>query len=270
MHKFDITLLVLSRPSSLASIQLMRLFEHFTAIGLNCKVSTAAFEVSGARPMLRPHVIVVDGTDNETQDSCAIASALRDERGAFVVLLLDNEERSFEAFSPPLNVDLCFSIRTNHVLMAEEILAALYDGPAYVDEDDVESHRRQPPSPSSNPYRKSFWGFKDDGRTLVAPTGEAVALTRVERKLMRRFLKSPSKVITSKEFDDSSLYPGHGLNGQSLRSVVASLRRKFREAGTSVPIYSYQGEGYFFRGGRFIRRKLLRINDHGASRHLFQ
>ncbi|MCQ9615391.1 helix-turn-helix domain-containing protein [Paenalcaligenes niemegkensis] len=270
MYKLDITLMVLSQPASPASIKLMRLFYYFSGIGLNCRISTSPSELFSSRPFRRKHVVIVDGTDPSVYDVYTIASSLRTDHLSFVVLLLNDDEYSTESSGSFLDVDLCLSIRIHQLLIAEKIVAAMcgeyqqyelpsadiqHGQPALLPELpsnpilDISQERKvtSQVSPALKQQKHEAWSLKNQGWELVAPTGRVIVLARAERKLMHGFITSPWGLVTFQDFDgwQSEL---HKPYSESLAGVVANLRRKFRTSGTSVPIYSRRGVGYFFKG----------------------
>lgn len=127
MYAFDITLMVLSQPSSPASIKMLGLFGYFSSMGLNCKVSTCPLDFYRAGSLRRRHVVVIDGTDSVVNDIHTMTSHLSADRFSSIVLLLDESIYGAERSDLPLEVHQCFSIHISRERLAEIIVTAAHD-----------------------------------------------------------------------------------------------------------------------------------------------
>ena len=97
----------------------------------------------------------------------------------------------------------------------------------------------------TTPETEARWRLQDAGWSLLCPNGDAVALTRTERRVIERLLSTPGRLVTRAELVDA-LTDGD-FDPHRLDSLVYRLRRKVADGcGATLPLVSIHGEGYMF------------------------
>jgi two-component system response regulator BaeR len=100
--------------------------------------------------------------------------------------------------------------------------------------------RAQPSAPGAEPTL-----HLDDGRFEVRVHGQALALTPVEFRLLRKLVAQPGRVFSRAQLIDA-LYVDHRVaSDRTVDSHVKNLRRKLADCGAD-PIASVYGVGYRF------------------------
>jgi two-component system response regulator BaeR len=85
----------------------------------------------------------------------------------------------------------------------------------------------------------------DADRFEVRVDGNALALTPVEFRLLRRLMEKPGKVYSRDQLLDASYDDHRVVSDRTVDSHIRNLRRKFAEAGLD-PIASVYGVGFRF------------------------
>ncbi|KAG1437169.1 hypothetical protein G6F57_020362 [Rhizopus arrhizus] len=93
------------------------------------------------------------------------------------------------------------------------------------------------------------WELRDQGWTLVAPSGAAISLSANERLIVRSLLEVAGRAVGRSELGDELRVEGGGVRSRGSRSIdviVSRLRRKAELAGVMLPIRTVYGSGYLF------------------------
>ncbi|WMD19282.1 response regulator transcription factor [Achromobacter seleniivolatilans] len=93
------------------------------------------------------------------------------------------------------------------------------------------------------------WELRDQGWTLVAPSGAAISLSANERLIVRSLLEVAGRAVGRSELGDELRVEGGGVRSSGSRSIdviVSRLRRKAELAGVMLPIRTVYGSGYLF------------------------
>ena len=93
------------------------------------------------------------------------------------------------------------------------------------------------------------WELRDQGWTLVAPSGTAISLSANERLIVRSLLEVAGRAVGRNELGDELRVEGGGARSSGSRSIdviVSRLRRKAELAGVMLPIRTVYGSGYLF------------------------
>jgi len=93
------------------------------------------------------------------------------------------------------------------------------------------------------------WELRDQGWTLVAPTGVTLSLSANERLIVRALLNVAGKAVGRDVLGSELQAEGGGARASSARSIdviVSRLRRKAEHAGVVLPIRTVYGSGYLF------------------------
>jgi hypothetical protein len=86
-----------------------------------------------------------------------------------------------------------------------------------------------------------------DSNSLRGPA-QTVRLTRTERRLLRRLLESPGRVVPREELLERIWGPAYTADTGLLHDAVSRLRHRFREAGLAQDlIQTVHGIGYVLR-----------------------
>ena len=84
----------------------------------------------------------------------------------------------------------------------------------------------------------------EQSSTRVTYGGDAVALTRTEYRILETFMRNPQQIFTRTMLQDRvTTFDSEGAVA-SIKSHMANLRRKLREAGCPDPIETIYGSGY--------------------------
>lgn len=97
------------------------------------------------------------------------------------------------------------------------------------------------------------WLLDADGWCLVAPGGAVLALTLLERRLMRGLLRMPGEPVGREELIQALVVEGdvHDFDPRRLDMLVHRLRRKVDSTVGSTPpfpLLAARGVGYLFAG----------------------
>jgi two-component system, OmpR family, response regulator len=96
-------------------------------------------------------------------------------------------------------------------------------------------------------FRFAGWELNVRLRTLTAPSGDEVALSSGEFRLLVAFLSSPQRVLTREQLLDLSRLHNAEVYDRSVDVQVGRLRRKLHSAGAAAPlIKTSRGAGYLF------------------------
>jgi len=93
------------------------------------------------------------------------------------------------------------------------------------------------------------WELRDQGWTLVAPTGVTLSLSANERLVVRALLNVVGKAVSRDALGIELQTEGAAARASSARSIdviVSRLRRKAEQAGVVLPIRTVYGSGYLF------------------------
>ncbi|MEN5158282.1 response regulator transcription factor [Achromobacter spanius] len=93
------------------------------------------------------------------------------------------------------------------------------------------------------------WELRDQGWTLVAPTGVTLSLSANERLVVRVLLNVAGKAVSRDVLGIELRTEGGAARASSARSIdviVSRLRRKAEQAGVVLPIRTVYGSGYLF------------------------
>jgi len=93
------------------------------------------------------------------------------------------------------------------------------------------------------------WRLDTHGWCLLSPTGQLIALTKTERRLVERLMRVPGEVVPREELIAALTDNVHDFDPHRLDSLVHRLRRKVSDrSGDSLPLVSVHGEGYVMGG----------------------
>ncbi len=175
----------------------------------------------------RPEIIVLD-VGLPDQDGFAVARQLRAEAGDIGIVMLTGRaggvdrvrglnEGADAYLSKPVDIDV--------------LVSTLYS---------LARRLRY-----SRPPTSANWRLDADGWCLVSPSGDMVALTKTERRLLEAFGALPNQVI-SREALIAGLTPNvHDFDVHRLDSLIHRLRKKVSKVtGQTLPLNSVHGEGY--------------------------
>ncbi len=89
------------------------------------------------------------------------------------------------------------------------------------------------------------WHVNEDAWCLVSPSGEAVALTEAERRVVTRLAATPGEVVTREELIAVLTSNVYDFDTHRLDSLIYRLRRKVAGAcGQALPLNAVHGQGY--------------------------
>jgi DNA-binding response OmpR family regulator len=99
----------------------------------------------------------------------------------------------------------------------------------------------------ASPLESKRWLVNEDAWCLVSPSGEAVALTEAERRVVVRLAATPGQVVTREELISVLTSNVYDFDTHRLDSLIYRLRRKVaRACGQSMPLNAVHGQGYVF------------------------
>jgi DNA-binding response OmpR family regulator len=114
------------------------------------------------------------------------------------------------------------------------------------------------------------WSFRDDGVTLVAPTGATIILTSRERDFMNLLMANRGNPVDTRdgiEFSNRDETRRWFLDRQMIPMVVCRLRRKLAKVGLDLPIRTIYGVGYAFaQSGSFGISDTRLAGQHAENR----
>ncbi len=105
------------------------------------------------------------------------------------------------------------------------------------------------PAAGADGVASGQWELRDQGWTLVAPSGTAISLSANERLIVRSLLEVAGRAVGRNELGDELRVEGGGARSSGSRSIdviVSRLRRKAELAGVMLPIRTVYGSGYLF------------------------
>lgn len=101
------------------------------------------------------------------------------------------------------------------------------------------------PTNAPTPALSGSWHLDPGGWRLVAPNGQAAALTRGERRVLERLLREPSALVSRETLVATLTEDVFGFDMHRLDSLVHRLRRKVADrCGQPLPLTAVHGEGY--------------------------
>ncbi|WP_409558534.1 response regulator transcription factor [Achromobacter sp.] len=105
------------------------------------------------------------------------------------------------------------------------------------------------PAPAAEDTGNGRWELRDQGWTLVAPTGVTLSLSANERLIVRALLDVAGRAVGRDALGDELQVEGAATRASSARSIdviVSRLRRKAEQTGLMLPIRTVYGSGYLF------------------------
>lgn len=97
------------------------------------------------------------------------------------------------------------------------------------------------------PLESKRWRVNENAWCLLSPSGEAVALTEAERRVVSRLAATPGQVVTRDELISVLTNNVYDFDTHRLDSLIYRLRRKVSDAcGLSLPLNAVHGQGYVF------------------------
>ncbi|MEN4917202.1 winged helix-turn-helix domain-containing protein [Achromobacter spanius] len=93
------------------------------------------------------------------------------------------------------------------------------------------------------------WELRDQGWTLLAPSGATLSLSANERLVVRALLDVAGRAVGREALGSELQVEGSAVRSSSARSIdviVSRLRRKAEQAGLILPIRTVYGSGYLF------------------------
>lgn len=89
------------------------------------------------------------------------------------------------------------------------------------------------------------WRLDAEGWCLIAPSGDVVALTKTERRLLEVLIETPNQVVSRDTLIGSITTEVHDFDTHRLDSLIHRLRRKVLDVlGVPLPLNAVHGEGY--------------------------
>lgn len=89
------------------------------------------------------------------------------------------------------------------------------------------------------------WRLDADGWCLIAPSGDMVALTKTERRLLEALIERPNQIVSRDALIASLTADVYDFDTHRLDSLIHRLRGKvLRVLGTPLPLNAVHGEGY--------------------------
>lgn len=93
------------------------------------------------------------------------------------------------------------------------------------------------------------WELRDQGWTLLAPSGATLSLSANERLVVRALLDVAGRAVGREALGNELQVEGGAVRSSTARSIdviVSRLRRKAEQAGLILPIRTVYGSGYLF------------------------
>lgn len=102
------------------------------------------------------------------------------------------------------------------------------------------ARRLRTPPPTPGP-----WRLDAEGWCLLSPSGDAVALTQTESRLLAVLMEKPNQIL-SREVLIGTLTPNvHAFDPHRLEALIHRLRKKvFHVLGIPLPLTAVPGQGY--------------------------
>ena len=100
------------------------------------------------------------------------------------------------------------------------------------------------------PITPKRWQLDANGWCLLSPSGQTVALTKTERRLVGRLLREPGKLVSRDDLIGALTDNVFDFDPHRLDALVYRLRRKVQQtSGEALPLNSVHGEGYVLQNG---------------------
>ncbi|WP_251865780.1 response regulator transcription factor [Achromobacter sp. Marseille-Q4962] len=106
-----------------------------------------------------------------------------------------------------------------------------------------------PPAAGDADGTPGEWELRDQGWTLVAPSGATISLSSNERLIVRALFEVAGRAVGRSELAEELRVEGGAARASSARSIdviISRLRRKAEMAGIILPIRTVYGSGYLF------------------------
>ncbi len=98
---------------------------------------------------------------------------------------------------------------------------------------------------ASSPLESKRWLVNEEAWRLESPSGELVALTEAERRVLTRLAATPGQVVTRDELISVLTSNVYDFDTHRMDSLIYRLRRKVADCcGQSLPLNSVHGQGY--------------------------
>lgn len=105
-------------------------------------------------------------------------------------------------------------------------------------------------SADSEPSFPPGWRLASKGWTLIAPTGQQLALTTAERGFLLRLIQAPDKKVSRDTLIADGLQSGEAADGERrgrfVDVMISRMRRKAAAVHMRLPIKAVHGWGYMF------------------------
>jgi DNA-binding response OmpR family regulator len=102
-----------------------------------------------------------------------------------------------------------------------------------------------------NTPESSHWRLDIDGWCLLSPSGQSVALTATERRVLTRLVSAPGRLVTREQLIAAMTTNVYDFDPHRLDSLIHRLRKKVASAcGEALPLIAVPGEGYIFKRSR--------------------
>jgi DNA-binding response OmpR family regulator len=89
------------------------------------------------------------------------------------------------------------------------------------------------------------WRLGAEGWCLLSPSGQPVALSQAEGRLLAPLIETPNRIVTRRTLMQALSMNGQSYAPQQLDTVIHRIRKKvLRELGRSLPLNVVPGEGY--------------------------
>ncbi|WP_233590295.1 response regulator transcription factor [Dyella dinghuensis] len=104
------------------------------------------------------------------------------------------------------------------------------------------ARRLQLSSPSQNDHS---WRLGADGWCLLSPTGQPVALSQLESRLLAPLIEAPNRVVSREALIQAVTSNVHNYDPHRLDTLVHRIRKKvMRVLGMPFPLNAVPGQGY--------------------------
>jgi len=179
-----------------------------------------------------PDIVVLD-VGLPDADGFQLAQSLRSRHPALGVVMLTGRQNSGDRVRGLVEGADAYLTKPVEVALLAATLHSL-------------ARRLQPatPLPAADAQR---WRLEAGGWRLLSPDGQAVALTRSERPLLRCLLQQPGEVTSRDRLIASLTSNVFEFDTHRLDSLIHRLRRKVvAQCGQALPLAAVHGEGYVF------------------------
>ncbi len=220
-----------------------------------------AAALQGLQP---PPDVVICNVDLRGENGLSVAAWARMATGAGVILLAEGERREERILGLSLGLDHCLSLPIDlrelelFVRNLGQRVAASARRPVWGAVEPV-ARPAEPVLPSG-----TTWRFDVSRWQLIAPEGEAIALSLAEHLILRSLITHAGDVVSRDKLLTALRGRSVSLYSRNLDMIVSRLRRKVERAcGERLPVVSARGIGYVFTG-----RCELRDESTAAPRHV--